>query len=97
MAYPNFNYHMGEAYWEMGFFESAQDQFQLALEKGQNPFESAFKLGLSFEQGEKWNEACRVFVIALGVKAIPGEKKREAKYELGLVYKELGKTEEAFQ
>ncbi len=97
MAYPNFNYHMGEAYWEMGSFESAQEQFQLALEKGQNPFESAFKLGLAYKQKNRWNEACKVFQIALRVNGIPEEKKREAKYELGLVYKELGKTEEAFQ
>jgi len=97
LAHPNFHYHMGEPYWEMGFFESAQKQFYLALEKGQNPFESAFKLGLSFKQGNKWNEACRVFEIALRVKGIPEEKRREAKYELGLVYKELGRKEKAFQ
>jgi tetratricopeptide (TPR) repeat protein len=97
LAYPNFNYHMGEAYWEMGFFDHAQKQFQLALEKGQNPFESAFKLGLSFKRANKWNEACRVFESALRVKEIPEGKRREAKYELGLVCKELGKTEEAFQ
>ncbi len=97
MAYPDFNYHMGEAYWEMGFFESAQEQFQLALEKGQNPFESASKLGIFFKQENKWNEACRVLEMALKVNGIPEEKKRDAKYELGLVYKELGRTEEAFQ
>ena len=97
LAYPDFDYHMGEAYWAIGSFGSAREQFQLALEKGQNPFEAAFKLGLSFKQENKWNEACRVFEIALRVKGIPEEKKREAKYELGLVYKELGKTEKAFQ
>lgn len=97
LAHPNFNYHMGEAYREMGFFDAAVEQFQLALEKGQNPFDAAYMLGLFFKQENKWNEACSVFERALAVEGIPEEKKLGAKYELGLIYKELGKTEEALQ
>lgn len=97
LAYPSFNYNMGEAYREMGFFDDAVEQFQLALKKGQNPFEAAYKLGLFFRQEKKWNEACAVFERALAVEGIPEEKKLEVKYELGPIYKELGKTEEALQ
>jgi tetratricopeptide (TPR) repeat protein len=97
LAYPNFNYNMGEAYREMGFFDDAVEHFQLALKKGQNPFEAAYKLGLFFKQEKKWNEACSFFERALAVEGIPEEKRLEAKYELGLIYKELGKTEEALE
>ncbi len=94
-AYPDFHYHMGEAYGEMGFLDGAIEQFQLALEKGQKPFEAAFLLGLLFQKQNRWNEACSVLERALGIKGTPEEKRLEAKYELHLVYKELGKTEEA--
>jgi len=50
LAYTNFNCHMGEAYWEMGIFDAAVEQFQLASEKEQNPFEAAFILGLFFKK-----------------------------------------------
>ncbi len=40
-VYPNFHYHMGLACSEMGFRNEAIEQFQMAIEKGQNPFEAA--------------------------------------------------------
>ena len=40
-VYPNFHYHMGKACSEMGFRNDAIEQFQMAIEKGQNPFEAA--------------------------------------------------------
>jgi tetratricopeptide (TPR) repeat protein len=97
LAYPNFNYYMGLACREMGFFDDAVEQFQVALEKGQNPFEAANMLGLFFKEKNRWDEACRAFEKALAVEGIPQEKKLEVKYELGLIYKELGKIDEALQ
>jgi tetratricopeptide (TPR) repeat protein len=97
LAYPNFNYYMGLACREMGFFDEAVEQLQVALEEGQNPFEAANMLGLLFKEKNRWDEACRAFEKALAVKGIPQEKKLEVKYELGLIYKELGKIEEALQ
>jgi len=97
LAYPNFNCYMGLACREMGFFDEAVEQLQVALEEGQNPFEAANMLGLLFKEKNRWDEACRAFEKALAVKGIPQEKKLEVKYELGLIYKELGKIEEALQ
>ena len=52
-------------------------------------------LGLFFKEKNRWDEACSAFKRALAVEGIPQEKKLEVKYELGLIYKELGKKEEA--
>jgi len=97
LAYPDFNYYMGLACREMGFFDDAMEQFQVAIGKKQNPFEAANMLGLFFKEKNRWNEACGAFEKALAVEGIPQAKKLEVKYELGLIYKELGKTEEALQ
>jgi tetratricopeptide (TPR) repeat protein len=91
-VYPDFHYQLGEAYLEMGSFDAAGEQFQLALENGQRPFEAAFMLGLLFKKENKWNEACRAFEKALDVKGIAEERKQEAKAELTLFGKELGKN-----
>jgi len=40
-VYPNFHYTMGTACSEMGFRNEAIEQLQIAIEKGQNPFEAA--------------------------------------------------------
>lgn len=47
-VYPNLNYHLGLACSEMGLPDEAIDQFQIAIERGQNPLESARKLGTCF-------------------------------------------------
>lgn len=96
-VYPDFNYHMGIACREMGFFEDAVKQFQTAFDKGQNPFEAAKMMGLCFKEKGRWEEACTAFRRALEVEGAVKEKKLEVQYELGLVYKEMGRTEEAFQ
>jgi tetratricopeptide (TPR) repeat protein len=44
-VYPNLHYHMGLACSEMGFRSEAIAEFQMAIEKGQNPFEAARLLG----------------------------------------------------
>jgi tetratricopeptide (TPR) repeat protein len=46
--YPNLNYHMGLASLEMGFIDEAIVQFQMAIERGQNPFEAARLLDTCF-------------------------------------------------
>ena len=39
-ANPHFNYNMGVACRELGFFDEAMDQFEAAVKKGQKPFEA---------------------------------------------------------
>jgi tetratricopeptide (TPR) repeat protein len=92
---PNFNYNLGVASREMGFTEDAIEQFLIALDKDQNPFEAANMLGLCYKEKEQWEEAAQAFQRALRVEGIPREKILEVKYELGLIYKQQGKTEAA--
>jgi len=92
---PNFNYNLGVASREMGFMEDAIEQFRIALEKDQNPFEAANMLGLCYKETEQWDKAVQSFQKALRMEGIPREKILEVKYELGLIYKQQGKKEEA--
>ena len=94
---PYFNFNMGVASREMGFFDDAIEQFQIALKTGQSPFEAGYMLGLCYKDMSLWDEARQALQNALQVEEIPQEKKLNAKYELGLLYKELGKTEEALE
>lgn len=94
---PYFNFNMGVACREMGFFDDAVEQFQIAFEKGQKPFEAAHMSALCFKEKGMKDEARQSFEKALRVKGIPEEKKLSVKYELGLFYKEQGKQEEALE
>jgi tetratricopeptide (TPR) repeat protein len=94
---PYFNFNMGMACREMGFFDDAVEQFQIAFEKGQKPFEAAHMLALCFKEKGMRDEARQSFEKALQVEGIPQEKKLNIKYELGLLYKEQGKQEEALE
>ena len=49
-VHPNYYYHLGLACLEMGFINEATGQFQIAIERGQNPLESARLLGTCFAQ-----------------------------------------------
>ena len=92
---PNFNYNLGVASREMGFLDDAIEQFQTALEKRQNPFDTANMLGLCYKEKGQWDEAARAFEKAMHMGGVSKEKILEVKYELGMVYKKQGKTEEA--
>lgn len=94
---PHFNFNMGVASREMGFFEDAIEQFQISLETGQSPFEAGYMLGLCYKDMGKWDEARLAFEKALKMEGIPQDKKLNAKYELGLLHKEQGRTEEALE
>ena len=94
---PHFNYSMGVACREMGFLEDAIEQFQIALDQGQNPFESASMLAFCFREKGMLEEARETLQRALRVPGISQEKRLNVKYELGLLYKAQGKTEEAFK
>ena len=94
---PHFNYSMGVACREMGFLDDAIEQFQIALVQGQNPFESSSKLAFCFREKGMLDEARETLQRALKIPGISQEKKLNIKYELGLLYKAQGKTEEAFK
>ena len=53
-VYPNFHYHMGMACSEMGFRNEAIEQFQMAIKKGQNPFEAARLLDSILAEEGSW-------------------------------------------
>jgi tetratricopeptide (TPR) repeat protein len=94
-AYPIFFYNMGVACQEMGFIDEAIEQFQIALEKGQNPFEAAHSLGLCYRERSCWNEARQSFEEALKVKGISQEKVLQVKNELALIELEKKREEKS--
>ena len=94
---PHFNYSMGVACREMGFLDDAIEQFQIALTQGQNPFESSSMLAFCFREKGMLDEARETLQRALKIQGISPEKRLNVKYELGLLYKAQGKTEEAFK
>jgi tetratricopeptide (TPR) repeat protein len=53
-VYPNLNYHIGVACSEMGFRNEAISQLQMAIEKGQNPFEAARILDTILAEQASW-------------------------------------------
>ncbi len=92
---PNFNYNLGVASREMGFLDDAIEQFQIALNKGQNPVEAGNLLGLSYKEKGEWENAASAFQRVLAMEGTPQERIMEIKYELGLVYKQQGRANEA--
>jgi tetratricopeptide (TPR) repeat protein len=92
---PDFNFNLGVACREMGFFDDAVEQFEIALKGGQNIFDSGIMLGLCFKDMGKLDEACQMFEKVLNMEGIPQDKRLNAEYELGLIYKDQGKTEKA--
>jgi len=94
VAKPIFFYNMGVACQEMGFIDEAIEQFQIALERGQNPFEAAHLLGLCYREKSCWNEARQSFEEALKVKGITEDEVRRIKNELALIDSEKKREEE---
>jgi tetratricopeptide (TPR) repeat protein len=93
-AYPNFNFNMGVACREMGFIDEAVEQFQIAFEKGQNPFEAAKLMGSCFRDKRWWREARQSFESALKIEGTSNERMVEVENELSLACLEQKKEEE---
>ena len=85
-ADPHFNYNMGIAYRELGFFDEAMEQFEVAVKKGQKPFEGLSMLGFCYWEKGMWNDAQQLFEKALSTEKIPQEKILSAKYILSLLH-----------
>lgn len=96
-AYPNFNYHMGVACREMGFIDEAIEQFQVALEKEQNPFEAANLLGICFKERGWWEEARQACEKALQIEGVPEQQRQEVQSALEVIHKEKAKEKEFFK
>jgi tetratricopeptide (TPR) repeat protein len=94
---PYFNYDLGAAYAKAGFLDDAIEQLQAAITGGQKPFEASKILGLCYKKKGMLEEARQSFEKALQVKEIPREEGMNIKYELGLLYKELGRKEEGLK
>ncbi len=93
-AYPNFNFHMGVACREMGFIDEAIEQFQVALEKKQNPFESAQSLSWCYKEKGWWEEARQTLEKALQLEEITEEKRARIKKDLDSVSREIEREKE---
>ena len=84
-VYPNFNFQMGVACREMGFLDEAIEQFQVAMEKGQESLDAAHLMGLCYREKGWWEEARRSFRKALEMELIPDEKERLIQKDLELL------------
>jgi tetratricopeptide (TPR) repeat protein len=87
-VYPNFNFQMGVACREMGFHDEAIEQFQSAIEKGQNPLEAAHFMGLCYREKGWWEEARHSFRRALQMELVPEEKRQIIQKDLDLLPQE---------
>ena len=96
-AEPDFNYDLGAAYAKAGFFDDAIEQLEVAITEGQKPFESSSMLGSCYKKKGMLEESRQSFEKALQVEGVPREKTMNVKYELGLLYKELGRKEEGLK
>ena len=96
-ADPHFNYNMGVAYRELGFFDEAMEQFEVAVEKKQKPFEALSILGFCYWEKGMWEEAQDSFEKALGFERILQERILSVKYILSLLYQERGQIEKALR
>jgi tetratricopeptide (TPR) repeat protein len=92
---PNWNYNLGVACRELGFFDDAIEHLRVSYEKRQNPFGAAYLLGLCFKEKVMWEEALQAFEKALSVNGISQGNILAVRYEMGLIFKKQGKTEEA--
>jgi tetratricopeptide (TPR) repeat protein len=87
-VYPNFNFQMGVACREMGFYDEAIEQFQLALDKGQSPLEAAHFMGLCYREKGWWEEARHSFRRALQMELVAEEKREIIRKDLDLLPQE---------
>jgi tetratricopeptide (TPR) repeat protein len=94
---PHFNYDLGAAYAKAGFLDDAIEQLQAAITGGQKPFEASSMLGFCYKKKGMLEESRQSFENALQVEGIPREETMNIKYELGLLYKELGRKEEGLK
>ena len=93
----NSNYNMGLACLELGLIDDAIQRFQIAYEKRENPFEAARLLGMCFKEKTMWTEASQAFEKALNVGGISRADVLAVKCELGLIFTEQEKREEALE
>jgi len=68
-VYPDFNLQMGKACMEMGFNDGAIEQFQLALEKGQNPGEAARLLSKCYREKGWLHEARKCYEKSMDIES----------------------------
>jgi tetratricopeptide (TPR) repeat protein len=94
---PHFNYDLGAAYAKAGFLDDAIEQLRAAIAGGQKPFEASSMLGFCYKKKGMLEESRQSFENALQVEGIPREETMNVKYELGLLYKELGRKEEGLK
>ena len=97
MVDPHFNYTMGVAYRELGFCDEAIEQFEIAVQKRQKPFEALSMLGFCYKEKGMWDESQQSFEKASRIAGIAQEKILNVKYILGLLYQEKGRIEDALK
>ncbi len=88
-------YNLGIAYFGMGLYDEAINDFLISSKSDKYKFDSFVHLGLSFFKKGVFSEAERWFKAALKVKGRSKEEYLSLKYELANLYEIEGKINEA--
>jgi len=84
-VYPDFNFQMGKACREMGFNDGAIEQFEIALEKGQKPAQTAKLLSKCYREKGWFHEAQKCYEKAMEIESNSQRSNPSIKSESGLV------------
>jgi len=84
-VYPDFNFQMGKACREMGFNDGAIEQFQIAMEKGQKPAQTAKLLSKCYREKGWFHEAQKCYEKAMEIESNSRSNNPIIKSDLGMV------------
>jgi tetratricopeptide (TPR) repeat protein len=89
------HYNLGIAYQEMGLYEDAIQEFELACGDPALAADARFLMGKCSAELEQWPEALGYYENALALAGEDSEKCRGIRYEMALTLRALGRDEEA--
>lgn len=91
------HYNLGIAYQEMGLYEDAIQEFELACGDPALASDARFLMGKCSAELEQWPEALGHYEHALSLAGEDSEKCRGIRYEMALTLRALGRDEDALR
>lgn len=91
------HYNLGIAYQEMGLYEDAIQEFELACGDPALAADARFLMGKCSAELEQWPEALEHYEQALSLAGEDSDKCRGIRYELALTLRALGRDKDALQ
>lgn len=91
------HYNLGVAYQEMGLYEDAIQEFELACGDPALRQDAHFLMGRCSAEMERWKEAVAYYEKVLSVAGLESEKSRGIRYELAVALRGMGRDEDALR